>query len=362
MMDFPRFKYMAWAKAAEKKSGLHLCFSGMPHLAATDLMLDEKPPRLKPSEPYGVGALKDAIARRYGASRGEVFLSTGTSSANYLAMAVLLDRGDEVVVEEPAYEALVHLPRLFGARVRRWKRKFETGWGLDFDSLEKLLRPRTRLVVLTNPHNPSGTALSPVDLRRLAALAREKGFLALVDEVYIDMAAGPRGGSAFSGKGGVIATNSLTKSFGLGGIRLGWALAPARIVKALDEFQDLVSVINPEPSMDIALRAFGRIGKLASSARASLDGKLEIVEDFMRSGRSLEWVRPDASFCFPRLEKGLDCRGLVRMLEERFGTFVVPGSMFDGLERHFRLGFGIPEKELRRGLANISSALAAIRP
>lgn len=357
-MKFDPFAYMAWAKALEVRQGLHLSCSGMPHLGPGDLGLSG-PVRLKPRSPYGSEDLSAAIAARYGAKPGQVFLTSGSSLANYIAMALILEPGDEVVVEHPTYEALIRIPALFGAGVSRWKRTFGGGWSPDFKALGKAVTAKTRLIALTNPHNPSGIAFKPEDMDRLRSFTEDRGVTALVDEVYIDMVEGPSGASAFGRGGRIIATNSLTKSFGLGGLRIGWALAPEEFVAGMNSFQDLLSVQNPEPTLDIAERAFARIDDLARRTRAVLAGNLGLVESFVES-EGLEWVKPDAGFCFPRLATSALCSSFCGTLAEKHGTFVVPGGNFDGCGRHFRLGFGLPSGQVARGLANAAEALRAL--
>lgn len=360
-MTFPRFRYMRWAKEREAMRGLHLCTSGLPHLSVEGVDLLDPPLELRPTAGYGRRDLLEAVARRYGVDPSEVFLSPGSSSANYILLAVLLERGDEVWVEAPAYEVLAHLPALFGARVRRFERTFEGRFGLPWAELEALPADRTRLLLLTSPHNPSGAVLDDGDLRRLARLAEEKDLWVLVDEVYLDLEPPGRRQSARGAGPRMLATNSLTKSFGLGGLRMGWALAPARVVRSCHDYQDLLSVLCPEPVMDLAARFLAGADERLEQARAALDANREAVDRWVAEEEGLSWVRPpSAAFGFPRIEGG-DGDRLAERLEEAYRTYVVPGSFFDGMTDFFRIGFAQKPDRLARGLGNVSAALREIR-
>jgi aspartate/methionine/tyrosine aminotransferase len=356
-MKFPRFRYMAWAKEIDRRPGIHLTRSGVDLPLPAELDLPAKPPRLKPQAPYGSPELKEALARRYGWRADGVFLSPGSSSGNYIVCAVLLGPGDEAVVEHPTYEVLAHLPILFGATVRRWHRTFEEDWQVDLASLARLLSPRTRLVILSNPHNPSGRALSQDRLERLAALCGERGVPVLVDEVYLDLAPENLRRSAVTYAGRMMATNSLTKSFGLGGLRMGWTLAGPETVGELDAFQDLLSVINAEPSVDLATRALGRAEAWAEAHRRRVAENAALVEAWMETQPRLAWKRPDVGFGFPRIMDGPGAADLARVLEKEYRTYIVPGGFFDGFADHFRLGFAADEGLLKKGLDNVSEAL-----
>jgi aspartate/methionine/tyrosine aminotransferase len=357
-MKFPRFTYMAWAKETQGKRGLHLTVSGVPHLRPEDLNLTDPPLSFKHTAPYGRTDLKEAVAARYGTEPSEVFLSAGSSMANYVLNAVLLGPGDEVVVESPAYEVLALLPTLFNAEVKRLHRTFDRAWTVDFDALEASITPKTRLVVLTSPHNPSGGMMSSHEMARIARLAEERDFWVLVDEVYIDLARPADIVSARKSGRRMLATNSMTKTFGLGGLRVGWALAPPELVADLDAFQDLLSVLNPEPVMDMACRVLTRAEDFLGPSREIVQANIATVDRWIAALEGISWHRPVCTpFGFPRLEGGRDAGELARRLEGEYGTHIVPGSLFDGWKDCFRIGFGISAERLAEGLTNIKKAL-----
>ena len=223
-MKFPELAYIDWAKSLPRvdinlaRSGVDLCPPSLLRLDASDLVatLPVK---------YGYAPLREAIAARYGAAFDRVFpVSGGTSYANWLACLAALDgcgRGTEVIVERPTYEPLLKIPRALGYRVRRFDRRFEDGYAIDLDRFASLVTAKTRLAVVTNLHNPSGARIPMATLRAMAALlARVKAYL-LVDEVYLECLFRSRPESCVHAGPNVLATNSLTKAYGLDGLRAG---------------------------------------------------------------------------------------------------------------------------------------------
>ena len=229
-MKFPELAYIDWAKSLPRvdvnlaRSGVDLCPASLLRLKASDLVatLPVK---------YGYAPLREAIARRYGVAAEQVFpVSGGTSFANWLACAAVLDgcgRGAEVIVERPTYEPLLRIPQALGHRVRRLDRRFEDGYAIDLDRFASLVTTKTRLAIVTNLHNPSGARIPMPTLRAMAALlARVKAYL-LVDEVYLECIFGNRPESCVHAGPNVLTTNSLTKAYGLDGLRAGWIRAGA---------------------------------------------------------------------------------------------------------------------------------------
>src|SRR5262249_14637278 len=188
-MRFPELAYIAWAKA-QPAVDVNLARSGIEHCPVSLLKL--RPSDVVATLPvkYGYAPLREAIARRYGVAPAQVFpISGGTSFANWLACAAILDGCDhsaEVIVERPTYEPLVRVPQAFGHRLRRLDRRFNDDYRIDLDRFGALVSSRTKLAIVTNLHNPSGARIPLVTLREMAAmLARVRAYL-LVDEVYLE--------------------------------------------------------------------------------------------------------------------------------------------------------------------------------
>ena len=302
-MEFPRFKYMTWAKEVECTSGIHLSSSGLPCPTPEELDLHTKPPRIHQISTYGDIELIDAIANRYRTDYENIFLAPGSSGANYTAMGVILEKDDEVIVESPSYEVLAQIPLVFGAQVKRWQRKFENSWKLDFERLSELLTDKTKLIVLTNPHNPTGMTLDIDDLKKLKQIAEKQDIYVMFDEVFIEMIQDKFSVSALNRSKRFIITGGVTKSFGLGGIRLGWAIAQPHLVEKMMYFQDLMCLINADPSMDIALRLFRKIDEFAEQNHKVLAENSAIIETWLKKHQNIQCTfNAEVAFCFPRIQ------------------------------------------------------------
>jgi aspartate/methionine/tyrosine aminotransferase len=211
-------------------------------------------------------------------------------------------------------------------------------------------------VFLTNPHNPSGALIPDAEIGAMASMTAERGIPLIVDEVYLDLVDGAR--SVRSHGGLTIATSSLTKVYGLGGLRIGWALAPPEIVEALRRFHDLASVLCAVPSQGLALKAFERIEALRERARAQFRERIGAVDAWVRSQEGVEWTAPQGTlFGFPRLTCGVSSSDLFDLLLREYDTVIVPGRYFDGYEDHFRIGFGGKAEVVDEGLRRVSQAI-----
>jgi len=176
---------MQWAKTRPKVT-YDLALSGILNLpfAEMDAKIDDVD--LNGDNSYGYRPLVEALAAHCQVDPDSVVtISGGTSMANHLAVAAAIEHGDEVLIEEPTYEPLLALAEYFGAEIKRFPRSFANDFRVDVDELAKQISSRTRLIVLTNLHNPSSTLIDEDTLRRIGELAREAGARVLVDEVYL---------------------------------------------------------------------------------------------------------------------------------------------------------------------------------
>lgn len=253
-----------------------------------------------------------------------------------------------------------------GARIRRFRRRFETGYGLDLDEIRSLLAGaagQVRLVVLANPHNPSGVLLPPGEVAALARLVSgggeggEADAHLLVDEVYRDIWFDDAPPSHVHLGPNVLATSSLTKSYGLSGLRCGWILAAPEVARRLRLTKDLMEAVDSVPSDTLAAAAFRQLPRLAARSRALLEPNRIQVRDFLAAHDEwLETVLPQRSMTvFPRLRQEETSEPLHDWLRAR-ETSIVPGSFFDS-PRHFRLGFAVEPENVERGLEALSAGL-----
>lgn len=357
-MRFEPFRYMAWAKEnGQGRYGTSLAESGTRSVSAEELGLSASDIELNGVDRYGPPALMESLARFLGVAPANLVRASGTSLANFLAYGALLDRGDEALVETPVYEALTGLPQFFGAGARTFARgpRFE----IDPDRVLAALSPRTRLVAISNLHNPSGVAAGDEALRAIGREAERRDFHVLVDEVYQDFAEGERMATAFRRLGPrFLATSSLTKVYGLGGLRIGWIAADEAIARRAEKLMDYLSVVTAYPASVIALAALRRIDALRERALRVARENVAIVREFVeRNADRVEWVEPDGGIvAFLSLRNGIDGDAVSLRLRERHDTLVVPGSFF-GAPHGVRIGFGGKAETLRAGLANLEAVL-----
>jgi aspartate/methionine/tyrosine aminotransferase len=368
-----RSAYMEWAKLSSG-ARFNLATSGL-----TSVTLADFPLRVEEMEitggGYGYTPLLERIGQHTGAPVECIVTAEGTSMANHLAMAALLQPGDEVVIERPTYGLLLDLARYLGGSIRRVERRFEAGFTISLAELEAALTPRTRLVVLTNLHNPAGALIPEETMRAISELAARVGAYVLVDEVYLEMLFGPKTGtsgssslpagmvppaqhrSSFSLGDNFIATSSLTKAYGLSGLRCGWILAPAELAHRIWRLNDLFAATAAHPAERMSVMAFDHLEEFRARARQILTTNRAHLDQFLDSRPDLECFRPPAgSIVFPRLPATIEPNAFFKLLREGYETSVVPGKFFE-MPQHFRLGIGGSMEELGEGLKRLGAAL-----
>lgn len=358
-----RSVYMEWAKT-HSHARFNLATSGL-----ISVPLSEFPLRLEDLEitapgAYGNEPLQQRLARHNGVPEECVVAATGTSMANHLAMAAVLNPGDEVLVEQPVYGPLLDVAEYLRARVKRTPRRFETGFALEPAELERAITRETRLIVLSNLHNPSGALMPSATLRAIGDMAQRVGAHVVVDEVYLDMLFDPRAPYCFAigqsiasgGDNPFIVTSSLTKVYGLSGLRCGWVLASPPLAKRMWLLNDLFGAVAAHAAERMSVIAFDHLETFRERARALLTANRAIIDSFLDSRSDLECFRPPAgTVFFPRLAHGNPER-FFALLREKYETTVVPGSFFE-MPQHFRIGIGGETAGLRAGLERLSAAL-----
>jgi aspartate/methionine/tyrosine aminotransferase len=308
---------------------------------------------------YGYAPLQELLARRNAVPIDSVVAAAGTSMANHLAMAACFEPGEEVLIEQPTYELLISTARYLGAEVRRFPRTFENRFQIDIDQVARNISKRTRLIVITNLHNPSG-ALTEIDtLRELGDLARSAGARVLVDEVYLEALFNDRPPSAFHLGEHFVVTSSLTKAYGLSGLRCGWILAEPSLARRIWRINDLYAATPAHPAELLSVIALNNLQKIATRARELLEINHRHLAEFLDSRSDLECVRPQhGTVAFPRLQSG-DVDLLFELLQKKYDTSIVPGRYFE-MPQHFRVGICNPEEITAEGLKRLGKALDEI--
>ena len=351
----PYSEYMEWAKT---RSGarFNLASSGIEAFPLEELGPFE-PLEINGPSGYGYAPLQAALARKAGVDPDRVVHATGTSMANLLALAATTQPGDQVLVEEPTYPLLSDAARWLRLDVRRFPRRAENGFRVEPREVEAALSPRTRLVVITNLHNPSSAFVPAPVLAAIGAAARSIGARVLVDEVYLESLAvlGRPSRSAVQLGPEFVVTSSLTKAYGLSGLRCGWAIADPDLARRMWRLNDLFGVVPAHPAERLSVVALERLATPAGRARGILEQNEAALDAFLASRPDLDCAPVGGGMIvFPRLRDG-DVESLCERLR-RHETTVVPGRFFDA-PQHFRLAIGCAPHTLRGGLERLARAL-----
>jgi len=349
--------YMEWAKSRPRPT-IDLAGSNLVACTLEDLPGAREAVDIAGESPFGYPPLVAAIAAHHGVAEDRVATAGGCSGANFLACAALLDPGDEVLVESPFYDPMPASARLLGATTRSFERRFEDGYDLDPPAIAAALTPRTRLILISNPHNPSGTLARNESLEAVGELAARRGIHVLVDEVYRETVFDGRPAPAATLSPFFVSTSSLTKAYGLSSLRCGWTLASPDLTRRIRQVRDVVDNWAPMPSDRLAVVAFRNLGALAARARAIIEANAARVSSWLATRTDLECVPPRSTLAFPRLTGVDDAGPFVERLFARTGTAVAPGHFF-GSPAHFRIAFGGEPERVAAGLEAISGVLDA---
>ena len=294
--------------------------------------------------------LRRLIAEQSGITDPDcVIVTGGAASALFLVASSLLEPGDHMIVARPNYGTNIATPEAIGADISYLDQKFEEGFRVDIEKLESLIRPDTKYISLTNPHNPTGTMMGLRELKRVIAIAEKHGVRLLVDETYRDMFKDERLPVAASLSKKVISISSLSKTYGIPGIRIGWAVCQDK------EMIELLTCAKEQVCIGGSV-VDEYIGYVALSQKK---------EWIAENDAFIEWVEPRAACtCFPRIKEsaGVDVEKFYKIMNDKYGTYIGPGHWFGFDDRYMRIGYAWPlEEELRAGLAGISAAIREAR-
>lgn len=367
------FEYMAWAKSVPRGARYDLTASGISDVVDDPEVMDDERAAgwsegldlrslgRRGDAEAGARELTEAVASRYDIDPSCVTVTLGSSTAIMQVLMALVRSGDHVVVERPTYEALRRAPEILGAMVSRLERKLEEGWAVVPERLAQLLTPRTRAVILTNLHNPTGASIDAKALHAIAELAARVGAMVLVDEVYLDYV-WPHGDGTIAPAAtlarNTVSWSSATKAFGLWAARAGWVVTPdpdaARAIRAASDY---LHVTPPVAASRLGARALGDSKALIDRAVARSDAGRKVVEAWMASQPRLAWVAPAGGLSgFVRLPTFMQDVAFCEHLRQSYDTQLVPGTMFE-MPGFVRLSYGLDPSALEVALGHVASAL-----
>jgi len=341
----------------------NLTESSVSDMRLDQLDLDLGPLVLAYTDHLGKPELRELLAAEGpGLSSCDVLVTPGAAAALFIVTTSLLDESDHLVVMFPNYATNIETPRAIGCDLDLYRLAFEDGFRFSVDRLAGMVKPQTRLISLTSPHNPTGATMSRQDLESAIGLAEQHGCYLLVDETYREMNfAGPTPLAA-SLSPRCISVASLSKSYGLPGIRMGWIITRDKSLQELFlAAKEQILICNSVVDEEIAFRVLSRKGDILPPILERNRRALGTVRTWMSQQQGLEWVEPRGGVVgFPRIKPSsrVNVDAFYRILNEKYGTFVGPGHWF-GMDRcYMRIGYGWPRaEELAGGLASISAAL-----
>ena len=348
-------EYMAWAKTSAKAT-YNLAASGVEAYPLNKLPVKIEDLEISGPSGYGYGPLQLALSAKSGVDPDCVVAAVGTSFANFLAMSAMIEPGDEVLIEEPVYGPLLDIAHYLRAEVKRFPRPFTDGFQIDVREIERAATPRTRLIVITNLHNPSSAFVDEETLKQIGEIARGVGARILVDEVYLETMFQQSPRSACHLGPEFVTTTSLTKAYGLSGLRCGWILAEPDLARKLWGLVDITIGIPAHTAELLSCVALANLERVAQRAKELLDANRAVVNRFLDERDELETPRSEyGTVVFPRLKSGR-VEELCALLREKYDTTVVPGRFFE-MPEHFRLGFVGQPDMVAEGINRLGRAL-----
>jgi aspartate/methionine/tyrosine aminotransferase len=370
----------------ENQVAFNLSESGVQPLTLGELIEDPAAREALLAEPLrytqtnGTPPLRAAIAACYpGATPDHVQVTNGGAEANFITAWNLIEPGDEVVMMTPNFMQAWGLARAFGAVVKPWPlvngrgqgraeaARGEGGWTLDLDGLARLVSPRTRLIAICNPNNPTGARFDAGDLDSIAAIADRHGSWILSDEIYRGAERdGCETATIWGRSDRVIVTSGLSKAYGLPGLRIGWIVGPAARIESMWSYHDYTTIAPGALSDALARHALEplRRERLLARTRGILNRNYPIISGWLGDQAGFSYTPPDAgAIVYARYAHAINSTELVTRLRLEKSLLIVPGDHF-GMDGYLRLGFGDEPDHLRQALERLGDAMAefGLRP
>lgn len=368
-MDLPVAKLEDWMRRYYHNVDHDIGSSGVRDMTVAELcdvggfdLSELKPLIFHDSEPLGGRRLRAALADRWtGGDIEPVMVTHGSSEAIYLVMHTLLKPGDEVVVVDPAYQQLYDIAGALGCRITRWSLAAEHGFAVDVESLRELAASGPRMIVVNFPHNPTGVSVTPEQQDELIAIAAASGAWLVWDNAFGEITYGadplrlPHDRYDRS-----LSFGTLSKSYGLAGIRTGWCIAPPELLAEMAFLRDYIALYVSPVLEFFAERAVRNADRIVGLQREHARANLDLLLGWVRERPGLVRLTPPAGGVSALVElPGLpDVTESCRRLAEQYRTLLIPGECFgEAFRNHARLGFGGTTEELTAGLAALDKVL-----
>ena len=367
-MNLPPFKLERYFAKYEFATEYLLCSSDCEAMSIADLLAMEQGAAerfqdvwLGYTESQGSPILRNEIRNLYKIIESEdILVHTGAQEAIFLFMHAMLDENDHIIVHTPSYQSLSEIAKGIGCSISPWRAREEKGWTLDLDELLGMLRANTKAIIINTPHNPTGYLMSRADYDTLHQLAKENDLLLFSDEVYRESEYDPgtRLPAACDLGDYAVSLGVISKTYGLAGLRIGWvATKNKNVYDSMAALKDYTTICNSAPSEFLAEIAMRNRQKLVARNLDIIKNNLNIMEDFFNRHADLfSWVRPHAgSMAFPRYLAG-DVESFCDKVVHEAGVLLLPGSVYDDMDNHFRLGLG--RKNLPQAVERLDAYLS----
>lgn len=343
----------------------NLAESSVPDYILGNLNLDLDNLKLCYGDHRGYPELRNAIVEEAKDIHSDhVLITTGAAGSLFIINTSLLSQKDHTVLLHPNYIANLESPRAIRCQIDYLRLTKDEKFKLDLGKLEELIKPNTRLISLTYPHNPTGVVLTESELNEIISMVESKGIYLLIDETYREMTLNKKPlPIAASLSKQVISVSSFSKAYGLPGIRLGWLISQDEtLLETFLAAKELIFICNSLVDEVIGSKFFTDTRtQFLAEINNHVSNNYQILEDFMNSNEFLQWIKPKGGcICFPWIkdEIKLDIEQFYILLKETYKTFVAPGHWFEVDRRFLRIGFGYPSKEeLNKGLQCINKAI-----
>ncbi len=302
--------------------------------------------RLGYVDPQGSKYLRDEISGLYeNVSNEEIVILSGAAEGIFVVMNALLDKGDHVIVQWPCYQPLCEVPFSIGCEVTKWEMEEKNEWMPDIDFLIRNVKQNTKMIVINNPHNPTGFVFSKETLHKIIDVAKQKGIWVFSDEVYrfSEYEEDYRTGAVVDIYEKGISVGAMSKIFGLGGLRIGWScIKDKNILNKVVSFKDYTTICCSAPSEMLSALALKNREKIIERNMSIIKGNLVLLDDFFeRYSEYFEWVRPKGgAIGFPKIKFDLNSRDFSKDILDKHGVMILPGHVFGSYDKNFRIGFG----------------------
>jgi len=353
-MQFPPFKLLHWF-IDNHTARYNISLSDMLPASLSEVGLKIDDLNLAESFPSGSPELRKLLAEQHGVRPENVLVTASCSEANLDVCASLLKPGDDAIVVMPNYPPLRDLPKGIGANVKGFRLRPEDDFVLEVKALGKAITKKTRLVIFTNINNPTSSMVSGEQLSEVAAMAKSKNFHVLWDETFRELGFEKRPPTAAMYGDRMVVTNTMSKVYGMGSLKLGWIVAGGVALRRILNFTEYNTVSSSSLSDRIALAVLKDKGRFIERARRIIDSNRPVVEDWLQRNDKVHWNDPGVgNVSFPSVDCDVD--RLASILIKDHSTIIAPGSYF-GMKGRFRLGFGRKTEDLVAGLENFDTAL-----